>query len=227
MSERRKTIAASAVDPDQSTDPVVDQNDDEPNFQAFMDLVKESKQLLEDIKDIENDRELKGGDADIASHVLSSDYMSGSPNKKGKKGANLESEIAAANNDVSQNMRISKDDTMMLETIKESPDGKNAFDINIDDVEMDDDDVEYVKFKERKQTLTKKMKEMAQIKYPSNEKKQKELVNQVSDALNSEEGTLIKIRKTIKARKTIKMQKDSSMTDGADVRRSTEYQVKE
>ena len=76
----------------------------------------------------------------------------------------------------------------MLETIKESPDGGNAFDINIDDVEMDDDDVEYVKFKERKQTLTKKMKEMAQIKYPSNEKKQKELVNQVSDALNSEEG---------------------------------------
>jgi hypothetical protein len=43
MSERRKTIAASAVDPDQSTEPVVDQNDDEPNFQAFMDLVKESK----------------------------------------------------------------------------------------------------------------------------------------------------------------------------------------
>ena len=124
-------------------------------------------------------------------------------------------------------MRKSKDDTMMLETIKESPHGGNAFDINIDDVEMDDDDVEYVKFKERKQTLTKKMKEMAQIKYPSNEKKQKELVNQVSDALNSEEGTLIKIRKTIKARKTIKMQKDSSMTDGADVRRSTEYQVKE
>jgi hypothetical protein len=53
--------------------------------------------LLEDIKDIENDRELRGGDADIASHVLSSDYMSGSPTKAGKKGANLYAEIATAN----------------------------------------------------------------------------------------------------------------------------------
>ena len=54
---------------------------------------------------------------------------------------------------------------MLLETIKEAPDGTNAFNINIDDVELDDD-VGYVKFKERKQTLTKKMKEMAEMKYP-------------------------------------------------------------
>jgi hypothetical protein len=32
MSDRRKTLAAKAGDQDQSTDPVIDQNDDEPNF---------------------------------------------------------------------------------------------------------------------------------------------------------------------------------------------------
>ena len=32
MSDRRKTLAAKAGDQDQSTDPVMDQNDDEPNF---------------------------------------------------------------------------------------------------------------------------------------------------------------------------------------------------
>ena len=78
MEERRKTLAASAVDPNQSGEPVnVENDEDQPNFVAFMELVNQSKQLLEDIKDIENERELRSGDADLASHVLSSDYMSG------------------------------------------------------------------------------------------------------------------------------------------------------
>ena len=78
MEERRKTLAASAVDPNQSGEPVnVENDEDQPNFVAFMELVNQSKQRLEDIKDIENERELRSGDADLASHVLSSDYMSG------------------------------------------------------------------------------------------------------------------------------------------------------
>lgn len=110
MSERRKTLAATAKDPDQSTDPVNVDDEDGPNFVAFQQLVKESKQLLEDIKDIENERELRGGDADLASHVMSSDHTS-SPQKKR---ANLDSEIAAANADETIKIRNSKDDSLLL-----------------------------------------------------------------------------------------------------------------
>lgn len=103
---------------------------------------------MEEIKDIENDRELRGGEADLASHVVSSEYTSGSPSKKDKKAANLESEIARASADESlQKLTKSKDDSMMLQTIKEEGNGQNAFKINIDDVELDDNDAEYVKFK--------------------------------------------------------------------------------
>ena len=36
---------------------------------------------------------------------------------------------------------------MMLQTIKEETNGANTFKLNIDDVELDENDDEYVKFK--------------------------------------------------------------------------------
>lgn len=60
-----------------------------------MDLVNASKLLLGDLKLMDNEREMKTGTEDGASHVIQSDsHSTTSPNRLKKQTTNIDNEIA-------------------------------------------------------------------------------------------------------------------------------------
>lgn len=180
----------------------------------FENLIQQSRAFIDELKFMENEREIAEGkgEDDVAQPVASPYQSQKSMVKSENDGGGIQF--------INEGVRVvdpdrldipnAQNDQLELNTIQEESQSQLNMGLTegvlLETISMLDesDERDFLTFQKRKDTIMTNMDNISKLKFPDNEKIQKQLMKTVTVALNQEQVNFIKQRKTVRRRQTLK-----------------------